>query len=224
MVRGGTPTPPGAPHWVSALWFVAAMALPPALYYALRVLGLGIYPALAIVAVATGIPAIYSLIRRPPGASIITTYFSLASLAAVLLAFIPGSPQFLMARDAAITAGTGFWFIYSMRSPRPLVYTFTRPLLEGRMHWPSGWENHWKSAPRFRRMWRTSTLIWGLGFLVDAALRVYFAYALNPDAVPALTTAMYLSTNAVLIVFNNVFYIASGIFNPHSRLFAAVSG
>ncbi|WP_146111885.1 VC0807 family protein [Arthrobacter sp. MYb227] len=212
------------PRWLAALLFLAAIALPPALYYVLRAFGLSIYLSLVIVAVATGVPAIWSLVRRRTGASIITTYFSLVSLAATLLAFIPGSPQFLMARDAAITAGTGAWFIYSIRTERPIVYTFTRPLIEGRMHWPGNWEVHWKAAPRFRRMWRISTVVWGLGFFLDAGLRSFFAYTINPDIVPALTTAMYLGTNIALIIISNIFYISSGIFNPHSALFATESG
>lgn len=186
----------------------------------LRAFGLSIYLSLVLVAVATGIPAIISIVRHRPGAPILTTYFSLVSLAATLLAFVPGSPQFLMARDAVITAGTGVWFIYSMRAPRPIVYVLTRPLLEGRMHWPSQWEALWERASRFRRMWRVSTFLWGLGFLLDAALRVYFAYTIAPDLVPALTTAMYIGTNIILIIVSNVFYIASGVFNRNSPLYA----
>ena len=194
------------------------------LYYVLRAFGLSIYLSLVIVAVATGVPAAVSLIRRRTGASIVTTYFSLVSLAATLLAFIPGSPQFLMARDAAITAGTGALFIYSLRNERPIVYILTKTLLEGRLHWPGNWEKHWDTAPRFRRMWRISTVLWGLGFFLDAGLRVFFAYTINPDIVPALTTAMYLGTNVALIIISNVFYISSGIFNPHSALFATDNG
>lgn len=194
------------------------------LYYVLRAFGLSIYLSLVIVAITTGVPALVSLVRRRAGTSIITTYFSLVSLAATLLAFIPGSPQFLMARDAAITAGTGAWFIYSIRAERPTVYTLTRPLIEGRMTWPVDWEKHWNAAPRFRRMWRISTLMWGLGFFIDAGLRIFFAYTVNPDLVPALTTAMYLGTNVVLIIISNVFYISSGIFNPRSALFETESG
>ena len=218
-----TPRSP-KPRWIAALYFLAAIALPPVLYYLLRSCGVSIYLSLVIVAAATGAPAIVSLVRRRPGASIVTTYFSLVSLAATSLAFIPGSPQFLMARDAAITAGTGAWFVYSIRTERPVVYTLTRPLLEGRMTWPGDWEKHWEAAPRFRRMWRTSTLLWGLGLILDAVLRVYYAYTINPDLVPALTTAMYLGTNLALIVISNVYYIVSGMFNPHSALFATESG
>lgn len=211
---------PAPPRWATALGLVAAIAFPPALYYVLRRLGMPIYPALVVVAVATGLPALRSLLRRRPGTSVITTFFSLASLAGVLLAFIPGSPQFLMARDAVITAATGTWFIFSLRSARPLVYTFSRPLLEGRLRWPGAWESLWESAPRFRRMWKLTTLVWGIGFFIDAALRVHFAYTLPADAVPAATTAMYLITNAILIVLSNIFYVASGVFNPSSKLFA----
>lgn len=117
------------------------------LYYVLRAFGLSIYLSLVIVAITTGVPALVSLVRRRAGTSIVTTYFSLVSLAATLLAFIPGSPQFLMARDAAITAGTGAWFIYSIRAERPTVYTLTRPLIEGRMTWPVDWEKTLERRP-----------------------------------------------------------------------------
>ncbi|PQZ92185.1 hypothetical protein CQ018_11725 [Arthrobacter sp. MYb227] len=67
-------------------------------------------------------------------------------------------------------------------------------------------------------------MVWGLGFFLDAGLRSFFAYTINPDIVPALTTAMYLGTNIALIIISNIFYISSGIFNPHSALFATESG
>ncbi|OIH82263.1 hypothetical protein BLJ79_20285 [Arthrobacter sp. UCD-GKA] len=206
------------------LGMVAAIAAPPLLFYLLRHAGLSIYVSLVVVAVATGLPALGSLARRGPKKHVIATYFSLASVAAVVLAFVPGSPQFLLARDALITAGTGIWFISTLRGARPLVYTLTKPVLEARFHWPGGWETHWEQAPRFRRMWRISTIMWGCGFLLDAVLRVVLAYSLEPDAVPAATTAMYLATNLVLILLSNVFYISSGMLNPRSILFAPADG
>ena len=73
-------------------------------------------------------------------------------------------------------------------------------------------------------MWRISTIMWGCGFLVDAVLRVILAYSLEPDSVPAVTTAMYLATNLVLIILGNAHYIASGMPNPRSALFAPAGG
>ncbi|MDO5745023.1 MAG: VC0807 family protein [Micrococcaceae bacterium] len=218
----GSPRPRGLVR--GTLGMILALGAPPLLFYLLRFFGASVYLALVVVAVSTGLPALYSLLRAGSHRHPITTYFSLASVAAVALAFIPGSPQFLLARDALITAGTGLWFISTLRASRPIVYTLTKPLLEGRLRWPGGWEKHWESAPRFRRMWRVSTILWGSGFLLDALLRVALAYSLKPDAVPAATTAMYLGTTAVLMVLSNAYYIASGMLNPRSRLFAPSPG
>lgn len=206
------------------LSLILAMGAPPLLFYLLRLFGASVYLALVVVALATGLPALYSLLRAGSRRRAITTYFSMASVAAVALAFIPGSPQFLLARDALITAGTGIWFLLTLRASRPIVYTLTKPLLEGRFRWPGGWERHWEHAPRFRRMWRISTVLWGSGFLLDALLRVGLAYSLAPDEVPAATTAMYLATSAVLMVLSNAYYIASGMLNPRSILFAPSPG
>lgn len=198
---------------------LAAIGLPPLLFYLLRHFGLSIYLSLVVVAVATAIPALYALLRPGRTRHVMTTYISLSSVAAVALAFIPGSPQFLLARDALITAGLGIWFISTIGTKRPLAYTLTKPVLEGRFHWPGDWETHWRTAWRFRRMWRVSTIGWGCGFLLDAGLRVVLAYSLEPDAVPAATTIMYLATNMFLMIASNAYYIASGMFNPRSALF-----
>lgn len=203
---------------------LAAIGLPPLLFYLLRHFGFSLYASLVVVAVSTGAPALYSLLRPGGNRHVMTTYFSFASLAAVALAFIPGSPQFLLARDALITAGLGLWFFSTIGTKRPLAYTLTKPVLEGRFHWPGNWETHWHAAPRFRRMWRVSTVGWGCGFLLDAVLRVLLAYNLEPDAVPAATTIMYLSTNLFLMIASNIYYIASGMFNPRSALFSASTG
>ena len=102
----------------------------------LRHFGASIYLSLVVVA---GVPAVFSLLRPGPRKHVPTTYFSLASVAAVMLAFIPGNPQFLLARDALITAGTGIRFISTTRRSCPLVHTLTKPLIEGRFHWPGQW-------------------------------------------------------------------------------------
>ena len=56
-------------------------------------------------------------------------------------------------------------------------------------------------------MWRVSSVLWGVGTLADAALRVVMAYTLPVDVVPALGTALYSATAFVLIVVNNVYYV-----------------
>jgi len=34
------------------------------------------------------------------------------------------------------------------------------------------WDALWQAEPRFRRIWRVSSVMWGAGVLADAAIRV----------------------------------------------------
>jgi hypothetical protein len=99
---------------------------------------------------------------------------------------------------------------------------FTKPLLQGRLHWPKDWDALWQVSPRFRRMWRISSLLYGIGTLLDAWARVVMAYTLPADTVPVLSTALYAVTTVVLIVVTNVVYIHFGVHDRRSKLYAGV--
>jgi hypothetical protein len=99
---------------------------------------------------------------------------------------------------------------------------FTKPLLQGRLHWPKDWDAMWEVSPRLRRMWRISSLLWGVGTLLDAILRVVMAYTLPADTVPALSTALYAATTFLLIVVTNLVYIYFGVQDPRSRLYTGI--
>ena len=82
------------------------------------------------------------------------------------------------------------------------------------------WDVLWDRIPGFRRIWRIATVAWGVGLLIDAALRVIMAYTLPPDSVPALGTVLYVVTSVVLIVGTNAYYIPAGLYDRRSRLYA----
>lgn len=208
-------------------WLVAAgklalgLLVPLGLYYGLRALGVSVYLALLASAVVSAVPAVVSMVRqrRPDGLS---TYFAVMVLGSVLVSLWSGSTEFLLARDGVLTGVTGVWFLASLGARRPLAYLMTKPMLEGRLRWPQDWDGLWEVAPRFRRMWRISSLLFGVGTLLDAVLRVAMAYTLPPDVVPALSTVLYAATSVVLIVVTNLVYIASGVHDPRSRMYAGV--
>jgi hypothetical protein len=203
----------------SALTFASAVVVPLAVYYMLRGFGVDVYAALLVIAAVGAVPPIVALIlRRSMGR--ITMYFSLMSIGALLLSLLPGSEEFLLAKGAVLTAATATWFVLSLRATHPLVYVLTKPLLEGRWTWPAGWDRHWERSGRFRRMWRVATLMWAAGLYFDAGARVVMAFTLPPDVVPGLATLLYVLTTVALNVITNVYYIASGIFRPDSRLYA----
>ncbi len=193
------------------------LAVPTLTYYALRGLGVGVHPALVASAAVSALPALASLARhrRVDGLS---TYVTAMTLGALVVSLLPGSTRFLLAREAVVTGVTGIWFLAGVRAHRPLVYLVSRPLLEGRLHWPPDWEALWAASPRFRRMWHTSSVLWGSGLLADAGVRVLLAYTVPPDRVPALGAALFGATAVVVNLATHAHYASCGVHDPRSPL------
>ena len=204
-----------------ALTVLFGLAAPIALYYGLRAAGAGIVPSLIAGTAAPAGSAIVQAIRHRRIDALAVTVLTLLVLSAGV-SVLAGSPRFLLAKDAALTAVWGTWFLLSLRGRRPLTFRFTRPLLEGHRifdprtrTWsaPAGrsWDELWELLPRFRRMWQVTTLIWGAAFLLDAAVRVVMAYALPVNDVPALAGALWLVTFLLLQIITNVYLSRSGL-------------
>ena len=119
------------------------------------------YAPLRIPALLSALTGLESFIRRRrlDGMAV---YMATMMAGSVVVSLISGSTRFLLAREALLTGVTGVWFISSMWIGRPLAHLFSKPLLEGRFRWPSHWDELWEHCPRFRRLWRISSLLWGL--------------------------------------------------------------
>ncbi len=179
--------------------------------YGLRSAGVDLYLAVLAAAIAPGIGAVIGVVRR--GRVEPLAALSLTGLAvAVALSLVGGGPRLLLAKEGWVTGITGVWFLVSARSSRPLALLLTRPFLpHARWGFTADWDSVWERQPRFRRIWRTSSVLWGLGTLADSVVRVVIAYTLPIDAVPAVGTALYLATSALLIVVTNVYYARAGL-------------
>lgn len=216
--------PKTAPTRSLRSWVVLAVRVavdfgaPVAAYYVLRAYGVSVYLALLISTLLSAVSSLLQFVRRRQLDGI-STFATTMMVGAVGVSLLAGSPQFMMAKGALLTGVSGIWFIASLWAERPLSYVLTRPLLEGRFHWPWRWDELWDRSPAFRRIWQVSSVLWGIGTLLDAALRVATAYTLPPDSVPALNTTLYIATCAVLIVVTNVYYIAAGIHNRDSAIY-----
>jgi hypothetical protein len=133
-------------------------------------------------------------------------------LLGVGVSLISGSPRFLLAKEARLTAVIGVWFLASSRRQRPLSFVFARAALEGRRHFTTqSWDALWDRSRSFRRGWRISSVIWGVGMLVDATLRVVLAYSLPVDLVPALSAALFPVTVVAVALIDQINYRANGL-------------
>lgn len=208
-----------------AVSLLADIVVPVGLYYGLRAAGVGIYLSLLLSIVVPAGMAVYRLVRQRRVDGLAVYVLSILVLSALVSVFT-GSPRTLLAREGWLIGITGLWFIGSVFARRPLAYLYTRPLLErlGRVG-PSGtsWDELWDRLPRFRRIWRVSSVLWGIGLLVDSALRVIMAYTLPVDEVPGLGTLLYVVTSVVLIVVTNVYYLLNGLYDARSRLYAPLA-
>jgi ABC-type glycerol-3-phosphate transport system permease component len=147
--------------------------------------------------------------------------FALMLLSAGVSA-LTSDPRFLLVRDGWLTGVWGLWFFASLLTRRPVAFAFARVFLEGRRAYdqrtrgwvaptPKSWDELWDEEPRFRRIWRVSTVMWGVGTMADAALRVLMAYALPVDVVPGLNGALWPVTLIALQVITNVYYFRAGL-------------
>lgn len=184
---------------------------PIALYYGLHAAGVGNVVALSAGAIPAGLGITVQFVRErridQPAVIVMTSL-----LVSIGLSFTTGSPRFLLAKDGWLTAGWGLWFLLSAGGSHPAAFLFTRPLLEGRRTFTAeSWDRLWDRSSTFRRIWRTSTVMWGLGLLLDAGTRVAMAYTLPVALVPGLGGALYPATFVVLQVVTNVYYYRSGL-------------
>jgi hypothetical protein len=184
---------------------------PIAVYYWLHAAGASNLVALAVGAAVPGAAAAVHLVRERTVDTVAVVVMATMVVTAGL-SFVTGSTRFLLARDGWMTGLWGLWFLFSARSSRPAAFVFARPLMEGRKSFTSeSWDSLWSRSPRFRRIWKVSTLMWGAGLLIDAVARVAIAYTLPVTIVPAIGGALYPATFVILQVVTNIHYHRSGL-------------
>ncbi|HEY8047201.1 MAG TPA: VC0807 family protein [Streptosporangiaceae bacterium] len=206
---GGTAPPPRLSRQIGGLVF--NVGAPVAVYYALHGAGVPSLAALAAGAVFPALGALWPLAVRHQADMVAVVV--LATLAgSLVISLIAHSPRFLLARDGLITGIWGAWFLATLAARRPAAYLFARPLMEGRRVFAvTSWDELWAADPRFRRIWRVSTVLWAAGLLADAVIRVVMAYTLPVDVVPGLGGALYPVTFILLQLVTNVYYQMAGL-------------
>jgi hypothetical protein len=203
------------------LTLVVDVGVPIGLYYLLRAADVGAYAALLICSFIPGLSVVSDLVRRrrPDRIGLFMTTMMLIGAAVSLLVH---DPRLLLAKDGWFMAVGGLWFLVSARGGRPLGFLFTRLLLEGRVGPPESWDVLWERLPGFRRVWRVATVIYGLGLIVDAGVRVVMAHTLPIDVVPGLGAVQYVVWLVLMQVALNLYLVPSGLYNRYSKLYAGL--
>lgn len=209
MAGRSVTAPPSLGRQLARLGF--DLGAPAVLYYALLGAGVSNLWALAAGATPPALGAAYALLvhHRLDG---IATFMVATILTTIVISPIADSPRFLLAKDGLITGLWGVWLLASVRARRPAAFVFARPLME---HMPiyagDSWDLLWDTEPQFRRIWKASTVMWGVGLLIDASIRVVMSYTLAVNVVPGLGGLLYPATFVALQIITNIYYTRAGL-------------
>lgn len=197
--------------WGQVLAILMDLVVPVLGYYLLR--AFGVEPVLALVIAA--LPTAIFLI----GKAIVNRKFDALGLFVLVLlivgvgvSFITGSPRFLLAKSGWVTAVIGIGFLVTLFFRRPLSYTLAKAMLSKAAKFRTHtWDEQWERDPAFRKPWRVTTVMWGLGMLADAVLRVVMAYTLPVDAVPGLGAGLWAVTFIALQIAQHHYFVRAGV-------------
>ena len=125
---------------------------------------------------------------------------------AVGLVALGGDPRLYLIRESFITAGIGLAFILSNPLPRPLGFFFARYFMAGNDQARLAWVNdRWQRSAGFRHAIRFSNVVWGLGLLLEAAVRTYLVFTLSIEQFLIASPIVFYGFYAVLLGWSVVF-------------------
>jgi hypothetical protein len=202
----GVTTPTRRPGRAALQTLLVDVAAPLVLYYGLHAGGVDDLTALAGGAAPPALQAVVTATRErrvePVAVAVLV-----AMVLGLVASLITGDPRELLLRNALLSLPLGLWTLATLWRRRPLTFQATQTLLP---HRAALMDELWESDPRFRRAWRSITVMWAGALLLDRALRVLMAATLPVPAVPVLDTALTVVTLLALQVPTHVFLYRSG--------------
>jgi hypothetical protein len=148
-------------------------------------------------------PMVWSLVefarkRRVDAISVMV----LGGIGLSLLGFaLGGSPKLLLMRESLITGLIGVVFVGSAVIGRPLMYVLASASLKRQSAEDSAEFETYKDDPAFRRMMGVMTIVWGIGFIVETAVRSVLVFSLPVGRFLIIGPIVGYSTVGLLMVW-----------------------
>ncbi|MFD3405620.1 VC0807 family protein [Kribbella sp. NPDC058693] len=180
---------------VGLLWDIG---LPLVVYYAGRILGYDVLPALAAAAGAAlvRVAVIAVVQRRLNGlAAFVGGTFGVL----LVISLLTGDPRILLAKESVLSGAAGLLLLGSVLLGRPLVYAIARKANAGKPELLAEWDDRWQTQPTFRKHFTTLTAVFGAVLLADAIIRLILVYTLPVNTMANLSPVMHIAALAILI-------------------------
>lgn len=154
--------------------------------------------------IASGVPSLIDstigIIRRKridllAGLVLISIATSLITIA------LGGSPKVYLVRESFFTAAFGLAYLVSLFFPRPLAFYFARYFMTGNHPENIPWFDSLWQYKMFRHTMRVITVVWGIGFLFEAALRTYLVIVLSTEQFLIVSPFVLYGTLGALLLW-----------------------
>jgi hypothetical protein len=153
---------------------------PIAVYYVLHALGVDSVIALAVGGVIPVARIVWNL-RRTGKTDPLAVFVLIVILVSIPVGFIAGSPRLLLAKDTFGAFPMGLWIVISALRSNPVLASSTRALLAHRGAKSVAWDALMADSAPFRAAVNNVSMVWGVGFLVQAAIRLILIYTVPVD-------------------------------------------
>ncbi len=193
------------------------VGLPVAAYFIAELLGASTYRSLLAGTVVAGLRMGWVAIRERRF-DVFATFLLVLFGAGFVLTFVTGDVRFVLAKDATTSATAGLIFLGSCIVNRPLAYYAAKRFAGAA---GSGEFNASADTPVMRKRWYRVSLVWGVGLLIDAALRIACIYLLSPDVAAGVSQALMVTAYTLLIAYT--IYTAKKTAKQHSAVAPADS-
>ena len=132
--------------------------------------------------VISGIPPmLYSLIEiaRKRRMDLMSGLVLIGIAVSIILILLGGSPRLYLIRESYYTFAFGLAYLVSLFFPKPLGFYFARYFATGNAPARLAWFNNLWQYAGFRHMMYVSTIVWGIGFVMEAVVRTYLVFTLT---------------------------------------------
>ncbi|HEX5348532.1 MAG TPA: VC0807 family protein [Pseudonocardiaceae bacterium] len=116
------------------------------------------------------------------------------------LSFATGDARFMLAKDSVGTAVAGLIFLGTCVVGRPMTF-YAAQRFSATSEKQTWWNIKWQTSPGFRRGFRVMSMVWGVGLLIEAAMRIPLIYVLPIHVMVGLSTVLQAAVFTLLIAW-----------------------
>lgn len=137
--------------------------------------------------------------RKADEFAVITLLFLVIS--AVVTVVGPHSTRLLLVKDSAVTGLFGVVCLASLLAPRPLMFYFGRKFgTDGTKEDAERFDGLWQYEG-FRHVIRIMTVVWGVGYVLEALTRIGLSYRLSTATMVTVNSVLSYAVTGVLIAW-----------------------